>query len=380
MGNNPSNVGLCKGAHSRNCNRSLKPLFEELVQSVDQANEALLLGEEFEAAPPVAVPTEITGTAAEAAKTILLHRRRTLEERRNMSRPTKPQVKRAKTVGPTEDTGTSGMAPSMEVGMGALNFIPTVFRWWTNPTVSVEENPKKVCLGGSFNSWQPLPMNNTVTGNCWCLIVTLPEGEHEYKFLVDGVWMHNPKDRTISDSNEANSVSPGSGKINLIEVRRSDYEVFEALDNDTRDVIDAKNRSRHNSMKQREQNHPPDERTREDGRDPFADFVPDTDFSSEVPSNIEGATTTPSLHPSHFRPQPPLLPPQLLEIILNKDTPLSCEPSLLPTPNHVMVNHMYALSIQDGVMIMCATKRFRKKYVTSVLYRPIGQPLTEGGK
>ena len=55
------------------------------------------------------------------------------------------------------------------------------------------------------------------------------------KFLVDGVWMHNPKDRTISDSNEANSVSPGSGKINLIEVRRSDYEVFEALDNDTRD-------------------------------------------------------------------------------------------------------------------------------------------------
>ena len=67
-------------------------------------------------------------------------------------------------------------------------------------------------------------------------------------------------------------------------------------------------------------------------------------------------------------------------LLQNKDTPLSCEPTLLPTPNHVMVNHMYALSIQDGVMIMCATKRFRKKYVTSVLYRPIGQPLTGTGK
>ena len=67
-----------------------------------------------------------------------------------MSRPTKPQVKRAKTVGPTEDTGTSGMAPSMEVGMGALNFIPTVFRWWTNPTVSVEENPKKVRIVSDY--------------------------------------------------------------------------------------------------------------------------------------------------------------------------------------------------------------------------------------
>ena len=47
--------------------------------------------------------------------------------------------------------------------------------------------------------------------------------------------MHNPNDRTIGERNEASSVSPGSVKTNVIEVRRSDYEVFEALDNDTRD-------------------------------------------------------------------------------------------------------------------------------------------------
>jgi hypothetical protein len=35
-----------------------------------------------------------------------------------------------------------------------------------------------------------------------------------------------------------------------------------------------------------------------------------------------------------------------LQVILNKDTPLACEPTLLPAPNHVMVNHMYALSIK----------------------------------
>ena len=51
-------------------------------------------------------------------------------------------------------------------------------------------------------------------------------------------------------------------------------------------------------------------------RDPFADFVPDTEFSREVPSFIECASTSPPLHPTTFRPQPPLLPPQLLEIIL----------------------------------------------------------------
>ena len=54
----------------------------------------------------------------------------------------------------------------------------------------------------------------------------------------------------------------------------------------------------------------------EDDRDPFADFVPDSEFSSEVPSYIEGVTTTPPLHPAYLRQQPPHLPPQLLEIIL----------------------------------------------------------------
>ena len=59
------------------------------------------------------------------------------------------------------------------------------------------------------------------------------------------------------------------------------------------------------------------------------------------------------------------------QVILNKDTPLSCEPTLLPEPNHVMINHLYALSIKDGVMVISSTQRFRKKYVTTLLYKPI---------
>jgi hypothetical protein len=70
--------------------------------------------------------------------------------------------------------------------------------------------------------------------------------------------------------------------------------------------------------------------------------------------------------------KPPYLPPQLLNIVLNKDTAakvitflleisqlvyavllififaivFQCEPSLLPEPNHVMLKHLYALSIR----------------------------------
>ena len=56
-----------------------------------------------------------------------------------------------------------------------------------------------------------------------------------------------------------------------------------------------------------------------------------------------------------------------------QDPPLSGEPTLLPEPNHVMINHLYALSIKDGVMVLSATNRYRKKYVTTLLYKPMGQ-------
>ena len=57
---------------------------------------------------------------------------------------------------------------------------------------------------------------------------------------------------------------------------------------------------------------------------------------------------------------------------LLQDTPLSCEPTLLPEPKHVMLNHLYALSIKDGVMVLSSTQRFKQKYVTTLLYKPMG--------
>lgn len=73
-----------------------------------------------------------------------------------------------------------------------------------------------------------------------------------------------------------------------------------------------------------------------------------------------------SLDPSAV---PPILPPHLLQVILNN--PDKANATILPQPNHVMLNHLYALSIKDGIMVLSATHRFRKKYVTTLLYKPI---------
>lgn len=67
---------------------------------------------------------------------------------------------------------------------------------------------------------------------------------------------------------------------------------------------------------------------------------------------------------------PPTLPPHLLPGILNADIS-EIDPIQLPVPNHVMLNHLYALSIRDGVLVLGATHRYREKYVTTVLFRPV---------
>ncbi|MCJ8750327.1 hypothetical protein PDJAM_G00262190, partial [Pangasius djambal] len=61
---------------------------------------------------------------------------------------------------------------------------PTVFEW-SGPA-------KDVYLSGSFNNWTTkIPL--TKSHNNFTGIINLPEGEHQYKFYVDGHWTLDPK-------------------------------------------------------------------------------------------------------------------------------------------------------------------------------------------
>ncbi|XP_013780014.1 5'-AMP-activated protein kinase subunit beta-2-like [Limulus polyphemus] len=195
--------------------------------------------------------------------------------------------------------------------------LPTVFKW--------ELGGKEVYLSGTFSNWEPIKMIHS-HGDC-VLILDLAEGEHQYKFLVDGQWHHNPNE-PICDN--------GMGsKNNVVRVRKEDFEVFEAL------AMDSVNTS--------------------SGSQTDITGSPLGEYSQESPQR----------RPHNKTPGPPVLPPHLLQVILNKDIPISCEPTLLPEPNHVMLNHLYALSIKDGVLVLSTTQRYRKKYVTTVFYKPI---------
>jgi len=191
--------------------------------------------------------------------------------------------------------------------------LPTIFKY--------SGNAKEAYVCGTFSDWEKIPMVKSQKD--FVALVDLPVGEHQYKYYVDNEWTH---DKTIpSIDNTCGS------KNNVITIQQDDFEAFSALDMDSKVT-----NTRHHRG-------------------------PEAEFGQDIPG----------LNSFESKPGPPILPPHLLQVILNKDTPLSCEPTLLPEPDHVMINHLYALSIKDGVMVISSTQRFRKKYVTTLLYKPI---------
>lgn len=210
---------------------------------------------------------------------------------------------------PRQRSATVSEGSKVSPAYGKEKVLPTVFKW--------EGGGKNVLISGTFSNWKALPM--VKSHGDFVTIIDLPEGEHQYKFCVDGEWKHDPCARIVDN---------GMGsKNNLVNVKNTDFEVFQALAMDSESVSSNQHK----------------------------------EYSQEIPANRPWEKPT----------GPPILPPHLLQVILNKDTPLSCEPTLLPEPNHVMLNHLYALSIKDGVMVLSATHRYRKKYVTTLLYKPI---------
>jgi 1,4-alpha-glucan branching enzyme len=55
------------------------------------------------------------------------------------------------------------------------------------------QDAREVYLLGDFNHWDPKKHPLKRKGrNRWEASVTLPQGQYEYKFLVDGQWVEDP--------------------------------------------------------------------------------------------------------------------------------------------------------------------------------------------
>lgn len=54
---------------------------------------------------------------------------------------------------------------------------------------------KRVILSGTFNNWDEESIHMKRKADTWEIHLSLPPGEYEYKFIVDGMWIEDPANR-----------------------------------------------------------------------------------------------------------------------------------------------------------------------------------------
>eukprot|EP00873_Tetraselmis_striata_P010812 jgi/Tetstr1/431076/TSEL_020793.t1 len=172
-------------------------------------------------------------------------------------------------------------------------------------------------LQGSFDNWHSRqPMQQTHAGHT--LVKLLTPGVYQYKFIVDGEWRYAADQPAIMDE---------MGNVNNV------VEVHE--------------------------------------------------YEPDLPGNISGfdglpsppaSYTCPALEREDFAKDPPLQPPHLQLTLLN--LPAAQEwPSCLPRPQHVVLNHFYSQrSTAVQACVLGTTTRYKSKYITTVLYKPMHPP------
>jgi hypothetical protein len=79
-------------------------------------------------------------------------------------------------------------------------------------------------------------------------------------------------------------------------------------------------------------------------------------------------------------PNPPVLPRHLEKVILNLHSRerertavegMGDDNSVLPVPNHVVLNHLSTSAIKNGVLAVASTTRYHRKYVSTIYYKPV---------
>ncbi|CAG8503371.1 7555_t:CDS:2, partial [Cetraspora pellucida] len=237
-------------------------------------------------------------------------------------------------------SSSGGLAPLTRAnGQGTKNKgVPTIITW--------SQGGNNVYVTGTFNEWKR-NVRLCKSSKDFTTILTLPPGTHKLKFIVDDEWKCSNELSTATD--------PDGNLVNYLEVFEEEGDSMDQNGMNTDDLMSST---------------PPGEYTNE-----IPGYLLAYAHSRNIiENNLDNSTSIgvpPESPGSMTEDQPPALPPHLEKVLLNSSAVSKEDNSVLPVPNHVVLNHLYACSIRDGVMAVATTARYRKKYVTIVFYKPI---------
>lgn len=174
----------------------------------------------------------------------------------------------------------------------------------------------EVYVEGSWDNWSTRsPLHKA--GKNFTLVKFLPSGVYHYKFVVNGEWRHSPDLPYVYDEK--------GNATNILDVQ--DY-VPENLDS-------------------------------------IAEFV--------LPGSPERSYDNPFPGSEEYSKDPPLLPPQLHLTTLSPTVNSSTSTSTSILPQHVILNHLFVETTKTACPMLALgfTHRFRSKYVTVILHKPL---------
>ena len=201
--------------------------------------------------------------------------------------------------------------------------------------VSWNQGGSKVYVAGTFNGWTKKVKLDMSTSD-FSTVLNLPLGTHRLRFLVDGEWRCSNGLATATDS--------AGNLVNYVEVADEDTQLLEDNIQHGTSVDEVK---------------------------------PEITYSNEIPAFMHHRLAT--AHQYSVRDpevMPPTLPPHLEKVILNANAAMKEDMSVLPNPNYVVLNHLAASSIKSNTLAVSATTRYRRKFVTTILYKPVSTTTT----
>lgn len=244
----------------------------------------------------------------------------------------RPRSVEAMGVSPPESPGRSRsplmFAPQVPVAplQRPCDAPPVFSQYWMNDPYVVSDAPREkeipvlikwnyggnsVLVEGSWDNWSSRKTLQR-TGKDHSILIVLPSGVYQYRFIVDGRWRYVP---------ELPSVPNDMGDFNNI------VEVNEYVPDDLQSVSEFES--------------PPS---------------PDSSYAQTYPVDED------------FAKEPPSVPPHLQLTVLGAPKP----DEAFVKPQHVVLNHLF---IEKGwssqsLLPLGYTHRFQSKYVTVVLYKP----------
>ncbi|KFY42488.1 hypothetical protein V494_02384 [Pseudogymnoascus sp. VKM F-4513 (FW-928)] len=236
--------------------------------------------------------------------------------------------------------------------------VPTEFHWF-GPA-------EKVYVTGTIFQWSRKSKLYPIPGkaDAFSAVIHVRPGTHHIRFIVDG--------NMLISSHLPTTVDFGNNLVNYIEVSADD------LPKDAQAQEQAQLSKAQEDRQQREGAKPAD------AKQPRTKPVrPQAHYTSTVPQyllDLDKAEDSPAYQYAASAivklPAPPSLPGFLGKPILNAATPVKDDNSVLNMPNHTVLNHLATSSIKGNVLAVSATTRYKRKYVTTIMYKPTSDDTT----